>query len=176
MKAKALELVVAADEARGIGKDGKLPWRLREELLYFKRLTSTASPGKENAVLMGRKTYESIAPKFRPLAGRRNLVLSRSPSFAADGAERVGSLDEALARVADDPSIEHVFVIGGGELYRQALAHPACARVYLTRVHARFDCDTTLPAFEADYVLVHRDGPQHEGALSYDYEVWERAR
>lgn len=167
---KPLELVVAADEAGGIGKDGKLPWRLPGEMAYFKRLTSEARPGLRNAVLMGRKTYESIAPKFRPLAGRLNLVLTRG-AWAAEGATALHSLDEAIAATTD---VDHLFVIGGGEIYRQALAHPACARVYLTRVFGRFDCDTFLPSLDG-FARTGSDGPHAERGLSYSFEVWERS-
>jgi dihydrofolate reductase len=170
---KALELVVAADEARGIGKEGKLPWRLPQEMAYFKRLTSEARPGRENALLMGRNTYESIAPKFRPLVGRRNIVLSRDATYAPAGTVVARSLEEAVS-TADDELVDRLFVIGGADLYRQALAHPACRRVYVTRLHTTFDCDTFLPPFEQDYELTWRDGPQPEADLSYSYELWER--
>ena len=168
---KPLELVVAADEGHGIGKGGKLPWRLPGEMAYFKRLTSEARPGLQNAVLMGRKTYESIAPKFRPLAGRRNVVLSRA-AWAAEGATTVHTLDEAITVSGE---VDHLYVIGGGEVYRQALSHPACARVYLTRVHARFDCDTFLPALDASFARTRSDGPHAEAGLTYSFEVWERS-
>ena len=96
-QAPALEfaLVVAADERDGIGQAGKLPWRLPGELAYFKRLTSAAAEGKQNAVIMGRKTFASIAPKYRPLAGRVNVVLSRATDFVAEGALVAASLDAA---------------------------------------------------------------------------------
>ena len=170
---KPLELVVAADEDRGIGKAGKLPWRLPGEMAHFKRLTSEARVGHENDGVMGRKTYESIAPKFRPLAGRRNIVLSRETAYALEGAQVVRSLPDALA-ACDDDKVDHIFVIGGGEVYRQALACASCRRVYLTRVHARFDCDTFLPPFESAFELSSRDGPHAEGDLRYSYEVWIR--
>jgi len=171
-----LALVVAADEARGIGKEGELPWRLPSEMAHFKRLTSEAPAGKRNAVLMGRKTWESISPKFRPLAGRRNIVLTRARDYEASGASLAHSLADALALVAADDSIAQTFVIGGAELYAQALAHESAARVFLTRVHARFDCDTHLPVFESDYARVQSDGPHGEGDVSYSYELWERRR
>jgi dihydrofolate reductase len=169
------ELVVAADEARGIGRDGALPWRLPGDMAFFKRITSDAPAGTLNAVLMGRKTYASIPAKFRPLRGRLNVVLSRQESLALDaGVEVFGSLDAALASL-DRPGLHRAFVIGGGELYAQALGHPGCARVHLTRVHATFACDTFLAPFEDRFRLVTRDGPQHDDGIEYTFETYERA-
>lgn len=164
-------VIVAADEAGGIGQGGGLPWRLPGEMAYFKRITTSAPAGKRNAVIMGRRTYASIAPKFRPLRDRLNVVLSRDPAHRPEGATSAASLDEALALIAADETIHQAFVIGGGALYRDALADPRCMRVYLTRVHARFDCDTSLPALASRFRRVHADGPHHEGALSYTFEV-----
>jgi dihydrofolate reductase len=175
------EVVVAADEARGIGREGSLPWRLPGDMAFFKRLTTEAPEGLRNAVLMGRKTYTSIPPRFRPLRGRLNLVLSRQPALALDeGVEVLGSLDAALASLDPRPNLARAFVIGGGELYAEALAHPRCARVHLTRVHATFACDTFLAPFEERFRLVTRDGPhvehaeQHDG-IEYTFETYERA-
>jgi dihydrofolate reductase len=169
-------IVVAADDGLGIGRDGKLPWRLPGEMAYFKRVTSEAPAGRSNAVIMGRKTYESIAPKFRPLAHRINIVLSRDPAYAAPGALTASSLDDALALADDQPSCARSFVVGGGEVYRQALLHPRCSEVFLTRVHARFDCDAHLPPIAHAFRRVASDGPHREGELSYTFEVYERSR
>lgn len=173
---KELAIVVAADEAGGIGRGGSLPWRLPGEMAYFKRLTSEAPSGSENAVLMGRRTYESIPAKFRPLPGRRNVVLTRDATYQAPGALTVHSLAEALAAVDHNPAIAQLFVVGGSEVYAQALAHPRCTRVYLTRVHAQFACDAHFPDFEADFARKASDGPHREGELTYSFELWERRR
>jgi len=166
-------IVVAADARDGIGQAGRLPWRLPGEMAYFKRITSEAPAGLRNAVIMGRKTYSSNAPRFRPLPGRLNVVLSRDPDHRPEGALSASSLDEALARTDADPQVAEVFVIGGGALYRDALPHPRCGRVYLTRVHATFACDTFLPPLAPRFSLTSRDGPHSEGALSYTFEIHE---
>jgi dihydrofolate reductase len=170
----AFSIVVAADQANGIGKGGKLPWRLSAEMAYFKRLTTQAPAGRRNAVIMGRKTFESIPPKFRPLSDRFNMVLSREPSYRPQGAFVVSSLDQALGELAKLETLGQVFCIGGGELYAAALRHARCVRVYLTRVHATFDCDTRLADLGADFRPVSSDGPHVEGELSFTYEVYER--
>jgi len=170
----AFSIVVAADQANGIGKGGKLPWRLSAEMAHFKRLTTEAPAGRRNAVIMGRKTFESILPKFRPLSDRFNMVLSRDPSYRPQGAFVVSSLDEALRELAKLETLGQVFCIGGGELYTAALLHVRCVRVHLTRVHATFDCDTRLADLGADFRKVSSAGPNVEGEVSYTFEVYER--
>lgn len=122
------QVVVAATRDMGIGKDGKLPWRLPGEIKFFKEITSmTSDPGKKNAVIMGRKTWESVPLENRPLPGRLNVVLTRSGSFDIATAENVvicGSMSSALELLAASPyclSIEKVFVIGGGQILRYIL-------------------------------------------------------
>lgn len=125
---RTYQVVVAATENLGIGKGGKLPWRLPSDIKFFKNITITTSdPGKRNAVLMGRKTWESLPAEHRPLPGRLNVVLTRSGSFDIATVENViicGSITSALELLAASPyclSIEKVFVIGGGEILRFAL-------------------------------------------------------
>lgn len=120
---RTYQVVVAATRDMGIGKDGKLPWRLPSDLKFFKDVTLTTSDsGKKNAVIMGRKTWESIPLEHRPLPGRLNVVLTRSGSFDIATAENVvicGSMGSALELLAASPyclSIEKVFVIGGGQI------------------------------------------------------------
>ena len=127
---RTYQVVVAATRDMGIGKDGKLPWSLPTDLKFFKELTMTTSdPGKKNAIVMGRKTWESIPLKYRPLSGRLNVVLTRSGSFDIATAENVvicGSMSSALELLAESPyclSIEKVFVIGGGQIFRYIFFH-----------------------------------------------------
>lgn len=119
------QVVVAATREMGIGKDGVLPWKLLGDLKFFKELTvSTSDPAKKNAVIMGRKTWESIPVKSRILPGRLNVILTRSGSFDFATVENVvicGSMQSALELLASTPyclSIEKVFVIGGGQVLR----------------------------------------------------------
>lgn len=122
---RTFQVVVAATRDMGIGKGGKLPWRLPSDFKLFKDVTQTTmDPVKKNAVIMGRKTWESIPFQYRPLAGRLNVVLTRSGSFDIAIAENVltcGSVVSALQLLAASPyclSIEKVFVIGGGQILR----------------------------------------------------------
>ena len=108
-----LGAIWAQGRARAIGKGGALPWRLPEDLALFRRVTSG------HPVIMGRKTWESLPARFRPLPGRRNIVLSRDPGFAADGAEAVRSLAEATEAASH---CEQAWIIGGAAVYAEAVA------------------------------------------------------
>ncbi|NND68658.1 MAG: dihydrofolate reductase [Halioglobus sp.] len=164
-----LALIVAAAENGVIGRDNALPWRLPGDMQYFRRMTM----GKP--VIMGRRTYDSIG---KPLPGRANIVITRSDTFAAEGVKVVHSLDEARALAADIALIdgaEEAVVIGGAEIYREAL--PLAARLYLTRVHADVPGDVYLP--EIDFCAwreVSRERTAAAGPNPFDYSfiVYER--
>ncbi len=129
-------IIVAVDESDGIGKGNKLPWRLSKDMAMFK---STTTKEDDSVVIMGRKTWASIPKQFRPLAGRTNVVLTRNRKFEADeGVEVFHDLGDALGAFPGRP----VFVIGGGEIYKQSLAGPHCSRILLTRVQGSHGCDT----------------------------------
>jgi dihydrofolate reductase len=124
-----------AQSANGvIGRDGTLPWHLPEDMKHFRSLTAGAT------VLMGRRTWDSLPPRFRPLPGRRNLVLSRTPQPDAEkeGAEMFPDLAQALAAVSGD-----VWVMGGAAVYRAAL--PFADRIVVTEIRELFDGDTHAP-------------------------------
>jgi dihydrofolate reductase len=128
-----ISLIVATDEKRGIGKAGKLPWRLSADLKRFRELTMG------HHLIVGRKTFESIG---KPLPGRQMIVVTRDPGFNAEGCYVSGSVQNALA-LAEDRGETEVFVIGGAEIYSQTI--DAADRLYLTRVHAEVDADTFFP-------------------------------
>lgn len=129
-----LSIIVAMAKNRVIGANGTIPWHLPEELRRFKSLTMG------HHIIMGRKTWESIG---RPLPGRASVVVTRQRDYRAHGALVVHSLDDALAACAGD---SEAFVIGGAELYRQAL--PRAQRIYLTTVDAEIAGDTVMPEFD----------------------------
>ncbi|NCF16732.1 MAG: dihydrofolate reductase [Haliea sp.] len=164
-----LAIIVAAAENGLIGRNNALPWHLPGDLQYFKRVTM----GKP--ILMGRKTFESIG---RPLPGRTNVVITRNPDFSAEGIRVVESLAAAL-RLAEDialvDGVEELVVIGGAEIYREAL--PLAQRLYLTEVHASIEGDAWLPEIDwADWREVQRERHAAEGNNPYDYSfvVYER--
>lgn len=132
-----LALVAAVARNGVIGRGGDLVWRDAADQRHFRETTTG------HAVVMGRRTWESLPTRFRPLPGRRNLVLTRAPGYRADGAEVCASLADALARI--DPAAP-VFVIGGGEIYAEAL--PLAERLVLTEIDAELEGDVSFPHWD----------------------------
>jgi len=146
-------IVVAMTPNRGIGYQGKLPWeKLPPDMEHFKKITGNVTNDKnENAVIMGRKTWESIPSKFRPLPGRLNIVVTSQSTL--DGVKAVPSLDEAVRVIENNGGIENIFIIGGSRLYEEAMNSEQCHKIYLTRVGKKFDVDTYLPEFPPQFKL-----------------------
>lgn len=170
------DIVVAADEQRGIGKDNDLPWHLPGDLTHFKRTTTRAvAEGMSNAVVMGRKTWESVPPRYRPLKNRVNVVLSRRDSLELpEGVLHCQSIEAALEALGARDDIETVYVVGGAAIYTQAIAMPECRHVYYTRILSTFDCDAFFPDFEADFELQSVLSEGEENGTAYRIEVWHR--
>lgn len=132
-----LVLIAAVAQNGCIGVNNALPWHLPEDLAHFRDTT------RGHAVIMGRKTWESLPPRFRPLPGRRNVVLTRQPNWRAEGAEVAATLAQALEQLAGTP---RAFVIGGAEVYAQAL--PRADAMILTEIHQDVSGDAYFPAWD----------------------------
>lgn len=147
---KPFHIIVAVDQNRGIGLKGQLPWSLPPDLKHFRAVTcSVTDPQTQNAVIMGRKTWESIPAEFRPLPRRMNIVLTRNNHYALpDGVLRCSNLEDALT-AADRHDCERVFVIGGEQIFRDALKSEHCQSLYVTHIEKSFHCDTFFPATPA---------------------------
>ncbi len=156
--------LIYARAANGvIGKDGAMPWHLPEDLAHFRQLTQGCP------VIMGRKTWDSLPPRFRPLPGRRNIVLTRQGGWQANGAEVAADLDQALALCGSAPQ---VWVIGGGQVYAQALG--AAQRIEVTEIHQDFEGDAHAPTLDAGWVETARqDGVSAQG-LRFSFVTLER--
>lgn len=153
------ELVLIAAVARNgvIGKGNQLLWRLPEDMQFFKTTTFG------HTVIMGRKTWDSLPPRFRPLPGRRNIVVTRNQHLDAPGAELAASLQAAVDRLADVPT---AFVIGGAELYTQAL--PLAQQLWLTEIDRDFEGDASFPDWpRGDFVETARS--QHDSGQGWAY-------
>lgn len=226
-----LNLVLAATRDMGIGLRGTLPWTgLKKEMAYFARVTKRLPPSVSlipkkppdfllwmlliltvrkvtppamNAVIMGRKTWDSIPPKFRPLKGRLNIVLSRSfgdppqePTNVETDFVKASSLEQAVTYLRNKAqgALGHVFVIGGGQIYTSALEMAETKRILLTRVMSDFECDTFFSLQLNDQgdsagQWVQRskeeldrwtgetvpEGVQVENETSYEFQIWEKA-
>ena len=138
-----ISIIVAIASNNTIGSANSMPWHLPEDFRHFKQVTM----GK--AVIMGRKTYESIG---RPLPGRRNIVITRNTALRIEGCEMASSLDEAIALC--NPAEEN-FIIGGGEIYRQAM--PLADKLYITHIAAEFEGDTRFPTIGSEWQEIARE-------------------
>ncbi|WP_374163317.1 dihydrofolate reductase [Arcticibacter sp. MXS-1] len=157
-------IIVAIDSERGIGKDNRLPWHLPADLKYFKSVT-TGHP-----VIMGRKTYESIG---KALPNRRNIVVSRQGDLRYSDAEVSNTLNAAIALASEGN--DKVFIIGGADIFRQAL--PIADTIYLTRIHAAFEADTYLPQInENEWQEVKREdhGADEKNRVPYSFLIYKK--
>ena len=173
---KPFSLVAASDAERGIGRKGDLPWSLPSDMAYFRTLTQkTDDPELQNAVIMGRKTWDSIPPRFRPLSKRLNVVLTRQTAYTAEpGVLIAASFDEALAVLSDDPEVGHIFVVGGGAVYQETIIHRQCTAVFLTEIDKSFECDTFFPKLPESFELDTRSEIQTENGISFTYAIYRR--
>jgi len=159
-------LVAAIARGRVIGRDNAIPWWIPEDARRFRALTTG------HAVVMGRRTWESLPDRFRPLPDRRNVVVTRDLAWAAEGAERAESVDEALRLLDGTP---RVFVIGGAEVYRAAL--PLADELLLTEVEADVRGDTFFPEFDpSEFEETAREHHVSESGLAFSFVSFERRR
>lgn len=176
--AQTFSIIAAIDAEGGIGKNGQIPWQISADMKRFKEITTTVrSAGKKNVVLMGRRTWESLPEKFRPLPDRINVVISRNDSlkFPA-GVYRAASLEQGLemisSKLADE--VEGAFVIGGAQVYAEALNHPGCEKVYLTRISKSFGCDTFFPKELPGFKRISESTLLRQSAFRFTFQVYTR--
>jgi dihydrofolate reductase len=159
--AALLTLIVATERQRGIGIDNTLPWRLPEDLAFFKRTTTG------HTIIMGRKTFDSIG---RPLPNRRNIVVTRNPDWSHAGVETTHSLQQAAAAAGEGEA----FVIGGAQIYVEAL--PLAHKLVVTEIDADFACDAFFPAIDAA-IWQESSRETHQSAdqsLRYAFVIYTR--
>jgi dihydrofolate reductase / thymidylate synthase len=173
--AARFSLIVAHDQELGIGKNNQLPWRIPQDLKHFRDLTSAVTEvSLKNAVVMGRKTWDSIPAKQRPLPKRQNIILTRhNPSdFTGLDVLVAKNLEEAITKAEQLPC-ENCFVIGGAEVYRQALNLPAFKRLYTTEIMGTFDCDVFFPDYRSLFSLVEQSEWMHEQSTTFRFCTYE---
>ncbi len=173
------DLIVAIDSKRGIGKDSDLPWDLPSDMAHFVAQSKTAPSGRRNAVIMGRVNWESIPAKYQPLSGRHNVVLTRNDGYSLpEGVARASGFEAALRDLPAD--VDRVYVIGGGNVYAQAIELEACRRIYLTQINRNFACDVFFPEIAEHFgrvgVFAHGSDFCSGAETSYQIELWERLR
>lgn len=164
-----LSIIVAAAENNVIGKDNSLIWHLPTDMKFFKEKT------KGHAIITGRKNYESIPEKFRPLPDRTNIVITRQLDYNAKGAIVVSSIEEAIEYVETHFANQEVFIIGGAEIYKQTLT--MCQKVYLTRIHHTFQGDVFFPELPLTYWKLKAQlsiSADEKNKYPFTFETWER--
>ncbi|CAG8709956.1 3297_t:CDS:2 [Dentiscutata erythropus] len=181
--------------------NNELPWDIKEELSYFERVTKKVSVSDEitdtspatsckriqNALIMGRKTWETIPPELRPFKDRLNVVLSKTLKPESDMCVIYSSLDEAVANLVDKPTISRIFIIGGGYVYKEAMESPLCEYILITKVYKSFNCDTFFLKIDENlYELASHDelvnfvgddvpkGRQVDGDIEYEFLMYKR--
>jgi dihydrofolate reductase len=160
-----ISLIVAAAKNNAIGKDGKLPWHLPNDMKHFKNIT-WGMP-----IVMGRKTFESLG---KPLRGRKNIVITRQPGWKADGVITVKNIEDAMF-VVKEADAKEVMVIGGGEIYKTLFEK--ARRIYLTRVEAEPEADTFFPSLKPEewHLMSQQNYEADEkNAYNYSFQTWER--
>ncbi|OUM03913.1 dihydrofolate reductase [Variovorax sp. JS1663] len=165
MTTTRINLILARAANGVIGHEGGIPWHLPEDMAHFKQQTAGAP------VIMGRKTWDSLPPRFRPLPGRRNIVISRQPGWQAEGAECADGLREALARCeqAEEPE---VWVIGGAQIYAEA--EPLAQRAIVTEIDRHYEGDAWAPRFDTSWRETARESHMAANGLRYSFITLER--
>lgn len=160
-----ISIIVAASENNVIGRNNSIPWHLPDDLQYFRKKT------EGHPVIMGRKNFESIVSVLgKPLPNRRNIIVTRDSNYAAVGCQTASSLEEAIMYGHNDDDNEEIFVIGGGEMYKQAM--DLCNYIYLTRIHAWIAGDIVFPEIDPNVWEVveseeHLADTKHKFAFTY---------
>jgi dihydrofolate reductase len=157
-----LHLIYARARNGVIGANNSLPWHLPEDLAHFKR-TTLGQP-----VIMGRKTWESLPPKFRPLPGRLNIVVTRQPDWHAEGAVPAHSIEDAMRQC---PEASDAWVIGGAEIYAQAA--PWASSAVVTEIEQDFEGDAFAPELGDDWVVVQREAHTAANGLTFSFVTYQ---
>ena len=157
-----VSLIVAVSENGVIGKDNDLIWHLPKDMKFFKETT------QGHHVIMGRKNFESIPHKFRPLPNRTNVIITRQSDYKAEGCLVVNSVEESI-EIAKQNEDTEPFIIGGGQIYKIALEQNLVDRIYLTRIHHVFEGDTFFSELNSDWEEVKREDCFADEKNKYDY-------
>lgn len=160
-------IIAAVDSKMGIGKNGRLPWHLPADLKFFH--DTTTGRGK-NAVIMGRLTWESIPENRRPLKDRLNIVITRNTAYRVpEGVHAAESLEKAL-NLASQHGAENTFIIGGAQIFYDAIQNPACKKIYLTELEGDFQCDAFFPKIDPTRFKKISESEKHkEGGMEFRF-------
>ena len=177
---KCFSIIAAiSDSTSGIGMNGKIPWNINGDMTFFKNITSESCENKSNAVIMGRKTWESLPKKYRPLHNRINIVISRD-TFAKekydipDSVTLMKSLHLALESLSYNINIDKIFVIGGESLYEEAIKSHLCSKLYITQVFCdNLSFDTYFPIVPKCFKLYKMSDIEVENDIKYRFTWYD---
>lgn len=172
MNKKTIILIAAIDQNRGLGKDGVLAHSLKKDMQFFKQETSTTTTQNlQNAVIMGRKTWESIPDKFRPLPNRVNYVLSQQnlniPNLS-------NSLEESIQKAILNPIVERIYIIGGSQIYNYALQKQIPDKILLTQIHQNLNCDVFLNLLSDQYEQISQSEIYTENNVNFTFNTFQK--
>ncbi len=169
-----MNIIAAIAKNHGIGYEGQVPWYLPQDLKYLKNITTGAPPGKFNAVIMGRLTWESIPTKYRPLKNRLNLVVASQS--VPDNHLVFPSLDTAIQYAQRDEQVDQIFIVGGQRIYQEAILRPDCQKLYLTRLNKDFTSDTYFPEINGNhYQMESVSNTFEDNEIKYNFVTYQRA-
>jgi len=184
---KKISMILALDSKNWLWKDGDLAWRIREDMKYFKNITTSPLSNfppkgerigqKQNAVIMWRKTWDSIPDKYKPLPGRINAILSRSYTPEDDywNICKYSSFKSAVEKLSKREDIANIFIIWGAQIYKLALESEYLEKLYLTRVEWYFDCDVFMDIdFNQFEELSIWEWQENKKGIKFRFEVYKR--
>lgn len=176
---KDFSIILAVDNENWIWVNGDLAWQLPEDMKYFKKTTSTTTDtNKQNAVVMGRKTWESIPKKYRPFSGRYNCVLSRSYTNGTQNPEwayQFNSLDACLEHLDTLKNIESNFVIWWSQIFNQVLQDKRLKKAHITRIYHKYHCDTFFDGLPLGFDLESRSEMKEHEWVEFEFSVYTRS-
>lgn len=171
---KLVCMILAVDDKNWIGKNSDLAWRLKSDMKYFKDITTAVKDeNKTNAVIMGRKTWDSIPEKFRPLPGRKNVIITRNINPELSELQ-FSSLEASIDSLQKDSTIESIFIIGWAQIYNDVIKKKLLDKVYITKVFWDFSCDVFFNGLDDNFSLKTASERFEENGISFCFEVYTK--
>ncbi len=175
---KPFNIIVALDNKRGIGKNNSIPWNIPEDMKHFKEITTKpVGKGKTNVVIMGRKTWDSIPDKFKPLKDRINVVLTKNDKVSFPKDVIVASdFNKVFDFIGNLSNIEigEIFIIGGGSLYEKAIQYKECRKLYITHIENDFGCEICFPPYEKTFKNILKTAEKSHDSCKFYFAEYER--
>jgi len=171
---KKFSIIVAVDEKNWIWKNNDLAWHISADLKNFRKITTDAEEWKQNAVIMWRKTWESIPEKFKPLPWRKNFILTSQKNFLewknfSNEVKIFSDFDQCLKKISENKNLDKIFVIWWWEIYKTAINHQNCEKIFLTKVFWDFWCDKFFPKIPEKFKKVFESEIFEENGIKFQF-------